>query len=148
MYSVVDIDRGDLLSPQITVPGLTFLQMRRQIDPKLEPDVGASIWVLPWHLCVHDSPPRRHELQVARLDGACVAGEVFVIDGAAQEVCDWGERTTLLAGRIYSGKYEEGKEGGVEYSLVSWPRCGWSGKPAPGLMLKWSSIRKGEKLRS
>ena len=32
--------------------------------------------------------------------------------------------------------------------IVSWPRWGWSGKPAPGEMVKWSSIRKGEKLRS
>ena len=32
--------------------------------------------------------------------------------------------------------------------IVSWPRWGWSGKPAPGETEKWSSIRKGEKLRS
>ncbi len=32
--------------------------------------------------------------------------------------------------------------------MVSWPRWGWSGKPAPGETLKWSSIRKGEKFRS
>lgn len=32
--------------------------------------------------------------------------------------------------------------------IVSWPRCGWSGKPAPFPMVKWSSIRKGLKLRN
>ena len=32
--------------------------------------------------------------------------------------------------------------------IVSWPRWGWSGNPAPGELVKWSSMRKGEKLRS
>ena len=33
-------------------------------------------------------------------------------------------------------------------TYVSCPLCGWSGNPAPGLMVKWSSIRNGEKFFS
>ena len=29
-----------------------------------------------------------HELEVTSVDGAFVAGEVFVVDGAAEEICD------------------------------------------------------------
>lgn len=31
---------------------------------------------------------------------------------------------------------------------TSWPRCGWSGNPAPGFTEKWSSMRNGEKFLS
>lgn len=87
---VVDVDPGDLLGPQVAVPRLAHLQVRRQVHPELQPHVGAAVRVLPRHLRVHYPPPRRHELQVARLDRARVAGEVFVVDGAVQEVRDCG----------------------------------------------------------
>jgi len=38
------------------------------------------------HLGVYDSTAGCHELEVAGVDGAFVAGEVFVVDGAAEEV--------------------------------------------------------------
>lgn len=38
------------------------------------------------HLGVDDAAAGGHELEVAGVDGAFVAGEVFVVDGAAEEV--------------------------------------------------------------
>ena len=40
------------------------------------------------HLGVYDAAAGGHELEVAGVDGAFVAGEVFVVDGAAEEICD------------------------------------------------------------
>jgi hypothetical protein len=37
---------------------------------------------------VDDAAAGRHELEVARVEGARVAGEVFVVDDAVEEVCD------------------------------------------------------------
>ena len=51
-------------------------------------DIGAAVGVLSGHLGVYDASSCRHELEVACVNGAFVAGEVFVVDGAAEEVCD------------------------------------------------------------
>ncbi|KAK4667079.1 LOW QUALITY PROTEIN: hypothetical protein QC763_0053680 [Podospora pseudopauciseta] len=89
---------------------MTFLG---EVNPELQADVGGTIGVLAGHLGVHDAFAGGHELEVARVEGAAVAGEVFVVHAAGEEV------------------------------IVSWPRWGWSGKPAPGETEKWSSMRKG-----
>ncbi len=82
VHLVIHIDLGDLLGPQVTVPRLAHLQVRRQVDPELEADVGAAVRVLPRHLGVHYPPPGRHELEVSGLDGAGVAGEILMVDAA------------------------------------------------------------------
>ena len=49
-------------------------------------DVDAAVAVIVRHFGVHDALSRCHELEIPGVDGACVAGEVFVVDGAAEEV--------------------------------------------------------------
>ena len=81
-FPVVDLDGRDLGRAEVAVARLATFQFLRQVDPELHADVGAAVGVLARHLGVHDAPARGHELQVARLYGALVAGEIFVIDGA------------------------------------------------------------------
>lgn len=58
-----------------------------QVDPELHAHVRRTVRVLSRHFCVHDPSSCRHELQVARSDGAFVSGEVFVINSAGEEIC-------------------------------------------------------------
>lgn len=51
-------------------------------------DVGTTVGVLGGHLGVYDASSCRHELEVASVNGAFVSSKVFVVDGAAEEVCD------------------------------------------------------------
>lgn len=103
---VVDVDGGDLGGAQVAVPRLARLEVRRQVHPQLEPDVGAAVGVLARHLGVHDAPPGRHELQVSRRQGAAVAGKVFVVDAALEEVRDCFLTTVraanMLASKMFS----------------------------------------------
>jgi hypothetical protein len=84
--AVVDIDFGDFFRAQIAVAGFAFLELLGQIDPELHANVGAAVGVLAGHLGVHYAFACGHELQVAGFDGAGVAGEVFVVDAALEEV--------------------------------------------------------------
>lgn len=43
---------------------------------------------------MHDATARGHELEIASLYGALIAGEVFVVNGSGEEVCD-GLLTTM-----------------------------------------------------
>lgn len=86
--AVVGIDGRDLGGAQVAIARLDRLQPLRQVDPQLQADVGATVGVLARHLGVHDPPPGRHELQVARPDGALVAGEVLVVEPALEQVRD------------------------------------------------------------
>ena len=107
---------GDLGGAQVAVARLAHLEVLGQVDPELQADVGAAVGVLARHLGVHDAAAGRHELQVARLDGAAVAGEVLVVDGAVQQVCDGllaavgvvGEAGARLDAEVV--EHEEGRE--------------------------------------
>lgn len=76
----------DLRGPQVAVAWFARLERLGQVDPELHADVRAAVCVLSRHLGMHDSPAGRHELQVSRLDGAFVAGKVFVVDGPREQV--------------------------------------------------------------
>jgi hypothetical protein len=86
--AVVARHLGDLLGAQVAVARLAGFELLGQIDPELHAHVGRAVLVLARHLGVHDAPARGHELQVAGFDGPGVAGEVFVVDGAGEEVGD------------------------------------------------------------
>lgn len=86
--AVVDVDLWDLGGAQVAVAGLAVLELLGQVDPELEADVLAAVGLLAGHLGVDDAAAGRHELEVAFVEGAGVAGEVFVVDDAFEEVCD------------------------------------------------------------
>lgn len=86
--AIVGVDERDLGRLEIAVAGVDLLELLGQVDPQLEPDVRAAVGVLARHLGVHDALARRHELQIARLERALVAGKVFVVEGALEQVRD------------------------------------------------------------
>lgn len=94
--AVVDVDFGDLGGAQVAVAGLAVLELLGQVDPELEADVLAAVGLLAGHLGVDDAAAGGHELEVAFVEGAAVAGEVFVVDNAFEEVRD-GFLTTVGA---------------------------------------------------
>lgn len=64
---------------------------------------------------MHDPPARGHELQVPGVDGAGVAGEVLVVDGAGEEVGDGflaAVGVVWEAGAGVDGEVVEHEEGG------------------------------------
>lgn len=85
---LVDLDLWDLGGAQVAVAGLAVLELLGEIDPQLEADVLAAVGLLAGHLGVDDAAAGGHELEVALVEGAAVAGEVFVVDDAFEEVCD------------------------------------------------------------
>lgn len=85
---LVDVDGGDLGGAQVAVAGLAVLELLGQVDPELEADVLAAVGLLAGHFGVDDAAAGGHELEVALVEGAAVAGEVFVVDDAFEEVCD------------------------------------------------------------
>lgn len=86
--AVVDLDLGDLGGAEIAVARLARLEVGGEVDPELEADIGAAVWVLAGHLGVDDAAAGGHELQVAGAQGALVPGEVLVVDAALEEVGD------------------------------------------------------------
>lgn len=113
--AVVDVDAGDLGGAEVAIARLALFQLLRQVDPQLHALVGAAVGVLPRHLGVHDALARRHELQVARLDGAFVPRKVFVVDGPVQNVRDRllpPVRVVGEAGAGGDGEVVEHQEGG------------------------------------
>lgn len=80
--AVVRLGGGDLLGAQVAVPRLARLELAGEVHPQLQARVGAAVGVLRGHLAVHDPAAGRHELKVARVDGALVAREVLVVEGA------------------------------------------------------------------
>ncbi len=84
--ALIDGDLRYFRSAQVAVSRLHTLQLRREVDPQLHGDVRGAVGVRAGHLGVHDASACGHELQVARLDGAFVASEVFVVDGAVEDV--------------------------------------------------------------
>lgn len=85
---LVGLDLGDLGGAQVAVAGLAVLELLGQVDPELEADVLAAVGLLAGHLGVDDAAAGGHELEVTLVEGAAVAGEVFVVDDAFEEVCD------------------------------------------------------------
>lgn len=83
---VVGFSVWNLFSAQITVARLAEFKLSREVDPELETDAQRAVSRDPGHLGVHDSAAGGHELKVTGVDGAGVAGEVFVVDGASEEV--------------------------------------------------------------
>ena len=65
---------------------------------------------------MHNAATGRHELEIALLDSAFVACEVFVVDGARQEVCDGLLPTVRMVGEASARRngevveHEEGRE--------------------------------------
>ena len=82
----VHVDAGHLGGAEVAVPRLAGLQTRGEVDPQLEADIAGAIGVDMGHLGVDDAPAGRHELQVTGAEGALIAGEVFVVHAALQEV--------------------------------------------------------------
>lgn len=60
--------------------------MFRKVDPELQSDVGSAVDGLAGHFSVDDAASGGHELEIAFVDCAFVASEVFVVDGAVEEV--------------------------------------------------------------
>ena len=85
---IVDGYGRNFLRTQVAVAGLDGFELLRQIDPELDADVRAAVSVRAGHFRVHDPPAGSHELEVTGFDGAGVAGEVFVVDGAVEHVGD------------------------------------------------------------
>lgn len=86
--AVVDGDGGDLGGAEVAVAGLAVLELLGEVDPELEADVGPAVVVLAGHLGVDDAATGGHELEVAGVEGAGVACEVFVVDDSVEEICD------------------------------------------------------------
>lgn len=112
----VDVDGGDLGGAEVPVSRLAGLEALGEIDPQLQADVGLAVVGLAGHLCVHDAPAGRHELQVARVQGALVAGKVLVVRGALEQVRDGLLAAVRVVGEPCAGRdgevveHEEGRE--------------------------------------
>lgn len=66
-----------------------------------------------------------------------------MVYGTGKEVCD----SFLVI--VSNGSLRlDCPHGGWRDEKRTCPRCGWSGNPEPGELVKWSSMRKGLKLRS
>lgn len=69
-----------------------------------------------------DAAAGGHELEVAGVDGALVAGEVFVVDGAREEVCDCFLATVRVVGEasVLDGVLVVAGRGGGGRSQGQW----------------------------
>ena len=105
--TIIRLDERDLVGAKIAVPRLTHLELLGQIHPQLQADVRGSILVHMGHLGMHDPLSGRHELQIARSDGALVAGEILVVDAARQEVRDGFLAPVRVVGE--SGAFADGE---------------------------------------
>jgi hypothetical protein len=86
--AVVRRDLRDLGGAEVAVAGLAGLEVLGEVDPELQAYVGGAVGVLAGHLGVHYPAPGGHELQVAGVEAPRVAGEIFVVDAALEEVGD------------------------------------------------------------
>lgn len=86
--AAVDIDGGDLGGAKVAVAWLAGLEMLGKVDPELETDIWATVGGFDGHLSVDDATAGGHELEVAFVEGATLAGEVFVLGATAEDVCD------------------------------------------------------------
>lgn len=86
--AAVDVHGGDLGGAEVAVARVAVLEGLGQVDPELEADVGAPVGVGARHLGVLDALAGGHELEVSGVDCAAGACEVFMVDGALEEICD------------------------------------------------------------
>lgn len=126
-FSVCCRSSRNFSAAQVAVARLAGLKLSGEVDPKLHADVGRAVGVLLRHFGVHDPATGGHELQVALVYGAAVAGEIFVVDGAREEVGD----CFLAAGKIVSdvdfvGLGEE--RGCLPMRMVRETCAWWNGK--------------------
>lgn len=83
---VISFGMWDLFTAQIAVAWLAEFEFGRKVDPELETDARRAVFGDCRHLRMHDSAAGGHELKITGVNGAGVSGEVFMVDGASEEV--------------------------------------------------------------
>lgn len=100
-----------------------------------------TILILPGHFGMHNTTSSCHELQISRTNGAFVSCKIFMVDRAAKQIGNG-----LLPPNCWSEYCITIRHSNFAVGLTH--LCGWSGKPAFSPIVKWSSIRNGEKFLS